>query len=118
MGTATTKTLELTLEDTLAFDHDGVWVPGARTQKTTWFARVPGALFEGGQVARAVEEAFFSQIYGASWKLGNGDGSRYMPLTLSARELSDDEVAAQPWVAQRRTLYVFGDDGALKEQIA
>jgi hypothetical protein len=48
-------------------------------------------------VAPGKLEEIFRQLYGAGWRYGNEDGSRYLVLRPEIRALSPAEEQAEPW---------------------
>lgn len=108
-------TLELTLVDDLGLPIGGTWRPTGSPHTTKWFARVPPSWFDAksGRLTKQGEKHFYANLYGPTWEQGNDDGSKYIPIDLKARALSDKEVAARPWVAANRNLAVFAEDGSV-----
>jgi|GEM_PF-1279518 len=110
-------TLELTLTDNLGFRIGGQWKAPGEPHVTTWFVRMPAAFFDGKKLTAVAEDAFYAQLYGPTWKNGNDDGSRYMPVSIKVRVLKDKEVAEAPWAKKGGKLTVYGPDGKMIEKL-
>jgi hypothetical protein len=110
-------TLEITLKDHIAFRRGGVWTPAGDAHVTNWYVRMPAAFFDGKKLTAAAEDYFYANLYGPTWKDGNGDGSRYMPVEAAARVLTAKEIAGQLWTTKNRQLVVFGTDGKVLEKL-
>jgi hypothetical protein len=59
------------------------------------------------------------QLYGAGWRRGNADGSRYVVQHLNVHSLADDEAQVRPWLASpasgmRLLCYDAADDGTVR----
>ena len=110
-------TLELTLTDNLGFRHGSEWKAAGSPHVTTWWVRMPAPFFDGKKLTPAAEDFFYAQLYGPTWKNGNDDGSRYMPVEVKVRVLKDKEVAEKPWEAKKGKLTVYGPDGKVVEKL-
>ena len=75
----------------------GAFAPSS--QRCEIFCRVFGDWVEGGELAAARVEAFYEYLYGATWRRGNEDGSRYLPVSTTCQLLSEEEKVAKPWGA-------------------
>jgi hypothetical protein len=87
--------VEVTIKDTMSFwDNDietFVLNPNAPAATNTYVFDVADALVANGALTEAGIEHVCAYLYGASWKLGNGDGSRYVVLEQRSRVLAADD---------------------------
>jgi hypothetical protein len=83
--------------------EDGLALPNglihASPQRMMIFCRVPEGWLDGASFNADKLELLLKQLYGASWRLGNADGSRYVVKRMNIHVLSADEERAQPWLA-------------------
>jgi hypothetical protein len=61
------------------------------------FCHAPADWIEGGAVKAAKLEAVFQKMYGATWRNGNEDGSRFVVQSVESRALTPFEEQAIPW---------------------
>lgn len=108
--------VRLTITDTLGFwdDYLGDYLfnPTNSQTFTNWY-RVPDEWLENGRLVPDRREHLLAHLYGANWRLGNEDGSKYVVLTIDEQELSDAERAQQLWVSTQGTCYAVNDDGTI-----
>ncbi len=87
--------IELTIEDTLAFNRPelGTYVVNPRmpTKTNTWVYDVPAELVVEGVLSPAGLERIFAQLYGRTWRNGNSDGSRYTVINVTSRVVSSTD---------------------------
>ncbi|MBX7173245.1 MAG: hypothetical protein K1X72_19910 [Pyrinomonadaceae bacterium] len=69
-----TVTLIVQIKDGLGFPS-GFVHPSASTQHL--YCRVPSGWIDGEQLKPAYLEKIYAQLYGADWRMGNSDGSKY-----------------------------------------
>ena len=108
--------LRLTITDTLGFwDNylEDYLFNREQSQTFTLWYRLPEAWFSDGSLLTDRREALLQHLYGETWRLGNGDGSRYVVLAIADHKLSLTEVAERPWLQTKDSCYALGDDGAL-----
>lgn len=112
-------TLEVTLTDNLGIRRGpkGEWTPMGAPHVSVWFIRVPPKFLRGGKLTPAAEDFFYASLYGPTWKQGNDDGSRYLPVEAKVRVLTAKEVASALWTQQNRRLVVFAPDGSVREKL-
>jgi hypothetical protein len=93
--------IEVVIKDTMSFwdSYLETYVlnPNAPSLTNTYVFDVPDAWVANGALTEAAIERVCAYLYGESWKLGNGDGSRYVVLEQSSRVLpADDARTAKP----------------------
>lgn len=83
--------VEVTIKDTMAFwdDYLGTYTfnPDGYAPTNVWVFEVPDAWVSGGALTDAGLEGVCCYLYGATWRQGNGDGSRYVVLESRSRRL-------------------------------
>lgn len=116
---STEVTLEVTLTDNLGIRRgpNGAWTPMGAPHVSSWFIRVPQKFLRANKLTPAAEDYFYASLYGPTWKQGNDDGSRYMPVEAKVRVLTAKEIAGALWTQQNRKLVVFGPDGNVREKL-
>lgn len=69
-------------------------------------------------------ETVLETIYGATWRRGNEDGSRYVVLAMGSRLLNPRHASEKPWLqddlsnpAMRYFYYVADEDGKLQRAL-
>lgn len=106
--------LKLTITDTMGFWEDflGDYIPNPNHGKTftDWY-RIPDDWVRDGNLIPEKREALLRHLYGESWRLGNGDGSKYVILKIDEQVFTNDEVTARPWLAGREKCYSVGAAG-------
>src|ERR1700757_3062639 len=110
------KYLRLTITDTLGFwdDYLESYVFNSEQGKTltSWY-RVPDEWMRDGALLPDRQKALLRHRYGEDWRLGNGDGSQYVVLSLDGHELTAGEVAVRPWEQTRDACYAVDDGGGI-----
>ncbi len=86
--------VQITLSDGLMFPS-GFTAPASYT--CIIYCRVAPDWLDGAQVKTAKLELVFENLYGAHWRAGNDDGSRYVVRAVAARMLTPAEAQAAPW---------------------
>lgn len=80
---------------------DGLMLPSGFVAPAAYaciiFCRVGPDWLAGAQVSEAKVELVLENLYGAGWRAGNADGSRYVVRSLAARVLTPAEEEAAPW---------------------
>ena len=108
--------LKLTITDTMSFwdnyIEDYVFSTEQSKTFTTWY-RLPEVWFRDSVLVAEKRDALLKHLYGETWRLGNGDGSRYVVLALEDHMLSLSEVADRPWARAGGSCYALGDNGTL-----
>jgi len=111
------KYLRLTITDTMGFwdDYLGDFVFDPANSKTfsTWY-RVPDDWLQDGVLVPERRERLFEYLYGTEWRLGNGDGSKYVVLKVEEHGLSDIEVAQRAWVSTDESCYAVVDGSRIE----
>jgi hypothetical protein len=102
------KYLRMVITDTLAFwdDYLGDYTfnPDHAKTFTNWY-RLPDDWLSDGALAAERREQILGHLYGADWRQGNGDGSKYIVLNLDEHALLDAERAERPWTTSAGTCY-------------
>ena len=120
--------------------RDGLQFPsGQRAEAPHWnllYCKVPNGWIQGDLsstddlwlnrpplIPERLEQVF-AALYGASWRSGNSDGSRYVILAQGMRVLNPARAAEQPWLQddlKRRDMryyyFIVGDDGTVKRAL-
>lgn len=113
-----TKYLELKLTDTLSFWDDYlenyIFNPDNKKNFVAWY-RLPDDWVVDNKLKADKLETILKHIYGESWRLGNGDGSRYQVLDIKENILSDEAGAQKPWLHEQRTCYTISDNGSIEK---
>lgn len=96
-----TARIEVTIKDTMAFWDDYLsaytFDPNGYAPTNTYVYLVPDDWLSGGTLEPDALERVYAHLYGATWRQGNGDGSRYQVLETRARVLpADDPREARP----------------------
>ena len=111
------KYVRWTITDTMAFwdDYLGIYVHNPANSKTftAWY-RVPDQWLENRTLVAERREQLLRHLYGSGWRLGNGDGSKYVVLAIDERELSDAEAAQRSWASTKGSCYAVSDDGTVE----
>jgi len=94
-------------------DFIGDYAPSPRTKTFTDWYRLPDGWLRDGALVPERREALLRHLYGDSWRLGNGDGSKYLVLNLDERLLTADEVAQRQWLATRENCYAVDPSGTV-----
>jgi len=84
----------ITLEDGLSFPS-GFMSPA--DYKCVLYARVPADWVEGASLKTNKLETFFQNFYGATWRMGNEDGSQFVVRSVETRVLTPAEEQSAPW---------------------
>lgn len=93
--------IKLTIEDAMAFYNHGLgdYTFNANyTQTNDWFFEIPdGWLDNNGQLSAERLEHIFRWMYGATWRFGNDDGSKYIVVRhqIEAIDLKTFSAATQ-----------------------
>jgi hypothetical protein len=105
-----TDMLGVLVEDVHAFS------PLVKVTRTFWY-RLPESWASGARLVPRRREQLLDRLYGAGWREGQTDGSRYMILELQERVLDAGEAQAKPWLADRAAFYVWRDGHLVEEVI-
>jgi len=107
-GTPAVKYLRVTITDTLGFwdDYLGDYTFNPDQAKTfiNWY-RLPDDWLPDGALPAERREQILAHLYGADWRQGNGDGSKYIVLNLDEHALLDAEQAERAWTKSAGTCY-------------
>ena len=80
---------------------DGLMFPSGFTAPASYsciiFCRVSPDWLDGDRVQMAKLETVLEHLYGAHWRAGNDDGSRYVVRSIEARILTPAEEQTAPW---------------------
>jgi hypothetical protein len=80
---------------------DGLMLPSGFVAPAAYscviFCRVPTECVEGDHLNAAKLEAVFENLYGANWRAGNVDGSRYVVGNVQSHVLTSADEQTAPW---------------------
>jgi hypothetical protein len=111
----TQRIARIDIDDGLAFPSGQVH---AGPQRVVIFCRVSDSWLAGDSIPADKLELVLAQLYGASWRQGNSDGSRYVVQQLNVHVLDADEANAKPWLASPqkgvRLLCYDASDGTVR----
>src|SRR5882724_1188829 len=106
--------LKITITDTMSFwdDYlcDYVFNPSNSKTFTGWYRVPEDWLREDGLIPER-QEKLLEYMYGATWRSGNDDGSKYVVLKMEEHKLTDAEIAERPWLVTRESCYSISSDG-------
>ena len=104
--------------DTLGFwdDYLGDYLFNPANSKTftAWY-RLPDEWLENGTLVPDRREHLLAHLYGANWRMGNDDGSKFVLLKLDEHELSDIEREQRLWTSTTHPCYAVRDDDTLEK---
>lgn len=83
------KTALLIVQDGLGFPSGFVSEAG---YKLNIFCRLPSDWTDGTQIKPEAREKIFEFLYGANWRMGNNDGSRYVVIDSFSKIFDDETV--------------------------
>jgi hypothetical protein len=110
--------LKTIITDTMGFWDDflGDYVANPNRSKTftDWY-RLPEDWLHDGVLIPERRQALLRHMYGPSWRLGNGDGSKYVVLNMEEHLLSEAEVAERPWLLLHDKCYTVDSDGVIAD---
>ncbi len=109
------KRIKLTIDDTLSFynDYIGDYTFNENNiQINDYFIKVPLNWLENGQLTADALEKFYAFLYGETWRSGNDDGSRYLPLKAVVTFINDEQ--KDEWLAKNQC-YIANDNGTISE---
>ena len=106
-------TLVLTITDGLGFPSGFV---KNSSYQCNFFCWIPREWTEDLQLKNEYLEKLYQQFYGANWRAGNSDGSRYVVLEANSSVISPERIEATKWnVVQNNELnrywFYIGEDG-------
>lgn len=111
------KTAILIVQDGLGFPSGFVT---EASYKLNIFCRVPTDWTDGERLKINTLEKIFEFLYGANWRNGNDDGSRYMVIDSFSRVYDDETVKKTRWEGIRNTddvhyrFYLANADGTIR----
>jgi hypothetical protein len=104
--------------------RDGLGFPSGFVSKADYalniYYHVPSDWTDGGELNAAGQEKIFEFLYGADWRNGNDDGSRYVVINSFSTILEGDAVKNTPWEEMTDTkevhyrFYLAGEDGTIR----
>lgn len=104
---------------------DGLGLPSGFVKKSTYncnfFCWVPREWTENLQLKSEYLEKLYEQFYGADWRSGNSDGSRYVVIESNSAVISPERAKETKWnLAQNNELnrywyYIADTNGAFKK---
>ncbi|HRH45132.1 MAG TPA: hypothetical protein PKY82_26070 [Pyrinomonadaceae bacterium] len=109
------KRVKLTIDDTLSFydDYIGDYIFNENNVRTNnYFVKVPLEWLENGQLTVYGLERFYEYLYGTTWRMGNDDGSRYLPLAAGITFLNDEQ--KDEWLIKQYCYSINLDGSVLK----
>src|SRR5258708_3851031 len=108
--------LKITITDTLSFwdDYLSDYIFNPENSKTfSGSYRVPDDWLHEGSLIPERREKVLEYMYGATWRSGNDDGSKYVVLKMEEHKLPDTEIAERPWLVTRESCYSVSPDGTV-----
>ena len=122
--TAPPATAAAPLETLVVTVRDGLALPSGFISQASYacnfFCRVPAGWIRNGTLQADFLEKVYEQVYGANWRLGNDDGSRYVVIDSSVKIFTPDELRAAKWGDTANTadnhfwFYIADESGELK----
>ncbi len=104
---------------------DGLMLPSGFVKQSTYncnfFCWLPREWTENLQLKPEYIEKLYEQFYGAGWRAGNSDGSRYVVIESNSSVISPERVKNTKWnIAQNNELnhywfYISEPNGAFKK---
>ena len=92
--------------------NDGLMLPSGFTKASTYacnfYCLVPQTWTENGELKAVYLEKFFAQFYGANWRNGNDDGSRYVVDYSYTNVLTPEYMKELNWTEEFS--WAFKDD--------
>ena len=103
------KTAETEFTALILTISDGLMMPSGMISKSTYncnfFCWIPRDWTENLQLKAEYLEKLYAQFYGANWRAGNSDGSRYVVLEANSAVISPERTQNTKWnVAQNTEL--------------
>jgi hypothetical protein len=109
--------LKITITDTMSFwdnyIEDYIFNPENSKTFSGWY-RVPDEWVHKGALPPERREKILEYMYGATWRSGNDDGSKYVVLKMEEHKLTDTEIAERPWFATHESCYSVSPDGTVE----
>jgi hypothetical protein len=110
------KYLRTTITDTMSFwdnyIENFVFNPENSSTYTNYWL-VPDEWIVDDSIKSDGREKLLEYMYGAMWRSGNDDGSRYQILKMEEHILDTAEIAQRPWVAAKSNCYSVAADGTV-----
>ncbi len=115
---------QIAVETIYIFASDGLMLPSGFVKSSSYacsfLCRVPSSWMSGDQLQEAYLEKILESVYGADWRLGNSDGSRYVVQVSRVEVLEAEIVTKTPWSQlqnneKRHYWFFIGDEnGSVK----
>jgi hypothetical protein len=115
---------EPALETLIVIIKDGLALPSGFISQASYtcnfFCRVPPAWTENGKLLEIYLERLYEQVYGANWRMGNSDGSRYVVIDSYSQVFAPETVRTTKWRGTENTpenhfwFYIASETGEFK----
>jgi len=87
--------VEVTIKDTMAFWNDHieshVFNPNGYCPTNVWVYEVPDDWVSGSELNETGLEGVCAHLYGPTWRAGNDDGSKYVVLEATSRNVPEGD---------------------------
>ena len=103
---------------------DGLMLPSGFVKQATYdcvfYCRVPTDWTENGDLKAAHLEKIYEKVYGATWRAGNGDGSRYVVEKSYSNVIKPEALKNIDWTNSPNSekehffYYIGGENGEVK----
>ena len=107
---------------------DGLMLPSGFVKQATYdcvfYCRVPTDWTENGDLKAAHLEKIYEKVYGATWRAGNGDGSRYVVEKSYSNVIKPEALKNIDWTNSPNSeqehffYYIGGENGEVKSVTA
>lgn len=115
---------EVPMETVVVIIKDGLTLPSgfykAATYACNFYCRVPSDWTEAGKLKEIYLEKFYEKFYGATWRAGNDDGSRYVVDHAFTVLLTVADVRGVDWTTLQNDgenhywFYITDENGEIK----
>ncbi len=112
------------LETVIVVVKDGLMLPSGFVKQATYdcvfYCRVPPSWTEGGDLKAAYLEKIYEKVYGATWRAGNDDGSRYVVQKSYSNVVKPEAMKNVDWTGSPNSekehffYYIAGENGEVR----
>lgn len=116
------------VETLLIVVKDGLMLPSGFVSPASYtcnfFCRVPREWTDGEKIKEMYLEKIYQQVYGANWRMGNDDGSRYVVIDSFSKALTPEVARTTQWSGTENTkdnhfwFYLAQPSGAVRKVTA